>query len=190
MEKFMKGSTTLILCALAVSAHGCVSEDERLVQLSKQSVDRQAEQNTQIAKQSQHVAEATKSLVKADAEARKELIVAQNTFEQHIQAERSHLNQQFNQLEAERQTLAKARHRAPIIAGAIQSAGILIACMVPLILVMYLIWTINRSQGSEALGDFLVDDLLAPSPVLLKPLRSDGLLSEANTVTLLRDDSK
>ena len=57
--------TSALLVVMCVI--GCSSSDERYVELSQQSVARQAEQNHEIAQQSQKVAEATHELVQADA---------------------------------------------------------------------------------------------------------------------------
>ena len=46
---------------------GCGNDDERLLELSRESLRRQAEQNEQMARQSREVVEASRELVAADA---------------------------------------------------------------------------------------------------------------------------
>lgn len=48
---------------------GCSSGDDRLVDFSQESAERQAEQNQAIAKQSQEIAQTAHRLVEADGEA-------------------------------------------------------------------------------------------------------------------------
>ena len=63
---------TLIGASL-VLVTGCGNDDERLLELSRESLRRQAEQNEQMSRQSQEVVEASRELVAADAEARREM---------------------------------------------------------------------------------------------------------------------
>ncbi|HXY34306.1 MAG TPA: hypothetical protein VEI07_08770 [Planctomycetaceae bacterium] len=95
---------------IALIAIGCSSGDERLVELSRQSADRQAEQNRLVETNNRQVLEATDKLVEADAKSRIE------NFELHrqIEAERSGVNQQRDALEQERrQQLAIAIQSSP-----------------------------------------------------------------------------
>ena len=66
-------ATILLLRFLA----GCSPPDERLVEISRQSMERQAEQNRQIAQQSQHITQASGEMVQAEAKARQDLIEMQ-----------------------------------------------------------------------------------------------------------------
>jgi hypothetical protein len=65
---FLKCLELLLLFAVMLFT-GC-DDDQRLVELSKEAADRQAEQNHAMARQSQQTAEATKELMAADAKAR------------------------------------------------------------------------------------------------------------------------
>lgn len=153
----------LALLALSLAAGGC--SDERLVELSQQSVERQTEQNRAMAKQSQAVASATRELVEADAKARQELLKATRD----LQAQSAQLDRQHAQLDQERRELDQARQRDPIIANAIQCAAILIAVVLPLALG----WMIIRRcilppENSEALNELLIAEFGAETPLLLE----------------------
>ena len=76
--------TTPILVLLG--AVGC--SDERLVDLYRQSTDRQAERTRLVETNNQQVIDATKRLVEADAQGRKETI----ELHRQIEAERSGVN--------------------------------------------------------------------------------------------------
>lgn len=151
----------------AVCMIGCSSSDERYVELSQQSVARQAEQNHQMAQQSQQVAEATRSLVEADARARAELIEAQHSLEAGIQAERDKLDQQRQALEQDRQSVAAARVREPIIAQAIGAAACLLAVMACVVFCIYLVRATSNAPAELELNELLLTELLTDNPAFL-----------------------
>jgi hypothetical protein len=152
---------------VAVGVIGCSSSDERFVELAQQSVARQAEQNHEIAQQSQKVAETTHELVQADARARAELIEAQRSLEESLQAARSKLDNERDKLELDRQALATAKEREPIVASAIWSAALLVAVVLPLVLCIYLIRTVGTDAPSHDLAELLVYELTSEQSLLL-----------------------
>jgi hypothetical protein len=158
---------------VAVCMIGCDSRDDRYVELSQESVARQAEQNQQIARQSQQVAEAAHDLVQADAQSRRELIEAQRSLEAGIQAERFRLDDERDKLEQDRQALALAKERDPIIANTIWSVAVLVASVLPLILCIHLIRTLGTSRPSQDLSELLVYELTSQQPALLPPLPAE-----------------
>ena len=78
----------------AMLAIGCESNDQRLVTLSHEASQQQADQNRQISHQNHELAEATNRLIEADAESRKELV----GLERDLQAERSVIGRQRDKL--------------------------------------------------------------------------------------------
>ena len=97
------------LTLIALIAIGCSSGDERLVELSRQSTDRQAEQNRLVETNNRQVLEATNRLVEADAKSRTENI----ELHRQIEAERSGVNQQRDALEQERRQIAVGAQSGP-----------------------------------------------------------------------------
>ena len=154
---------------VAVCVIGCSSSDERYVELSQKSVARQAEQNRQMAQQSQEVAEATHSLIQADARARAELIEAQHQLEAGIQAERDKLDQQRQTLEQDRQSVAAARVREPVIAQAIGAAACLLAVMACVVLCIYLVRATSNAPADLDLNELLLTELMVDQPSFLLP---------------------
>ena len=185
---------------------GCNSSDERLVKISQESADRQAEQNQTIADQSRQVTETTREfvessgdarkdmielhheLVEVEAEARSELIQVQqdlvdrdaqcrqdlNALQQEsqsaIQVERQSIDRQREDLESERRDIADKRHRTPIIAAAVTQAGLILACLAPLALCVYLLWSLRSTAAEdEAVTELLVEELSSDRPRLLPP---------------------
>jgi len=149
---------TLLLLLIA----GC-SSDEQLLQ---QALERQAEQNTQMARHTQQIVETSRELVEADARARSEVIELQQNLQAGVQTERENLDRQHEELETERQTIARQRHRDPLIAMAIVNASILLACIAPLLLAF---WVLRHtwSQDSGGVDELLVQELTTDTPVLL-----------------------
>ena len=73
-----------LLLQLLITA-GCSSNDERLVDLSRQSLDRQAEQNRLVEANNRQVIDASQKLVEAEAQARRD----SSQLQQQMQSERS-----------------------------------------------------------------------------------------------------
>ena len=143
---------------------GCGSPDDRLVQLSEQSSARQAEQNQQIARQSREVTAAVHDLVAADAKARDDLLKAQKSLQQDIQAERTRLDARRSQLDRDAADLVAAEQREPLVAAAITALGILLACLLPLLLCGYLLRVLASDPGSDELATVLTYELIAAEP--------------------------
>jgi VIT1/CCC1 family predicted Fe2+/Mn2+ transporter len=150
----------------ALIAIGCSSGDERLVELSRQSADRQAEQNRLVETNNRQVLEATDKLVEADAKSRTENI----ELHRQIEAERSGVNQQRDALEQERRQFAQERNRDPIVADSIIAVGGLIAAILPLLVCLFLLRGLFHKSDHEALADVLVEDLVSRQPLLSGPL--------------------
>src|SRR5262245_51317897 len=90
---------TLILSTLLLAAtRGC---DDRETQIAREAADRQAQQNTEMARLNKEVASGTHELVAADAQARKEIVGVHH----ELQAERARLDTSWKDLEGERQQI-------------------------------------------------------------------------------------
>src|SRR5580704_478112 len=144
---------------------GCSSGDDRLVELSRQSADRQAEQNRLVEVNNRQVLEATDKLVEADAKSRTENI----ELHRQIEAERSGVNQQRDVLEQERRQIAQERNRDPIVADSILALGGLIATILPLLVCLFLLRGLFHKSDQEALAEVLVEDLVSRRPLLSGP---------------------
>jgi VIT1/CCC1 family predicted Fe2+/Mn2+ transporter len=150
---------------IGLIAIGCSSGDERLVELSRQSTERQAEQNRLVETNNRQVLEATDRLVEADAESRTENI----ELHRQIEAERSGVNQQRDALEQERQQIAQERNRDPIVADSILAVGGLIAAILPLLVCLFLVRGLFHKSDQESLAEVLVEDLVSRQPLLSGP---------------------
>jgi hypothetical protein len=163
---------------------GCSSDDQRLIDLSRQSVDRQAEQNRLVASNNQQVIDATKKLVEADAQSRRDHIQLQ----QNLQTERTGINQQREALEGERREIADQRNRDPIVAESIKTAAGLIVAALPLVICLLLVRGLFHKPDDEAVADVLVEELLAHDPILAglnhSKLRAESASQAGTRLTL------
>ena len=146
-----------LLLIIGLIAIGCSSDDQRLIEVSRQSLDRQAEQNRLVTTNNQQVIDATGKLVEADAQSRRENIQLQH----EIQSERSGINQQRDYLEQERRQIAEQRGRDPIMAESIQSAVGLIVAALPLVVCLFVLRDLFHKSDDEAMADVLVEELVA-----------------------------
>jgi hypothetical protein len=153
------------LTFVVLIAIGCSSGDERLVELSRESTERQADQNRLVETNNREVLEATNRLVEADAKSRTENI----ELHRQIEAERSGINQQRNALEQERRQIAGERIRDPIIAESIRAVAGLIAAILPLLVCLFLLRGLFHKSDQETLAEVLIEDLVSGQPLLSEP---------------------
>ena len=161
------GKTGMILAVLglmtvALTITSCDSRDERIVEMARESSQRQAEQNQQMARLSEQVAETSQRLVEEDAKARTEMV----GVHRELQKERSEVGFQRDSLEADRRQLAEARQLEPIVAAAITTAGLLLACLAPLVIAWLCLRQAGKSNADADVAEMLTLDLTAEEPLL------------------------
>ena len=167
MNNLSPGVAMLIMTLLLTM--GCAdSGDERFRQLAQQALYEQSEQNKRLAEQSKQIAEASRRLVEGDAAARKDLLAAQKQLSSELHTERASLDRQREDMEQDRRNIAAQRHRNPLIAQAISTVGLTLACLLPLLLAGYVIYALNRSSDeNDALSEMLIMEMTADQPLLL-----------------------
>jgi hypothetical protein len=172
---------------LLATIGGCGrSPDERLADFAQQTMTEQIKQNDRMADQSQAVveeshqlAETAKELVEHDAEARRELIAAQQELTSQLNGQQSAIYTGHEQLEQDRREIAEQRHRDPIIAAVIQDFGLFIACLLPLVVAVFVIRQIQSQEPDHAaVAELLVLELTADEPRLLP-----GPMSQRHALT-------
>jgi hypothetical protein len=154
-----------MLTLIVLIAIGCNSGDDRLVELSRQSADRQADQNRLVETNNRQVLEATNRLIEADAKSRTEHI----ELHRQIETERYGVNQQRDALEQERRQIAAERIRDPVIAESIRAVAGLIAAILPLLVCLFLLRGLFHKSDQEALAEVLIEDLVSRQPLLSEP---------------------
>ena len=131
---------------IAVTLIGC-EEDKELAELALEANRQQSEQNQEMAKLNREVAEGSKRLIEADAEATTKRL----TMEQQLQEQRS-------DVEAERQQLAQERKAESILGPALVTAASLTAVCLPLVLCWYLLHGMQR-DSEPAVSEMLIEEL-------------------------------
>ena len=84
-----------------------------------------------------------------------------------LKDERTDLNGARDQLEADRRQWAERERRDPIIAEAITAAGLLLACCLPLVAAVLLLWPRGAEPDDAAVSDALIADSISEEPQLL-----------------------
>ena len=168
-----------ILLLLLLTVIGCSDSpdmrDQRLAEFAEQAVKEQARQNDRMADQSQAIveeshqlAQTAKELVESDAEARRELIAAQQELTSQVNDQQATVDAGREQLEQDRREIAEQRHRDPIVATAIQNIGLTLACLLPLIVAVYVIRQMqSQDPDHAAVAEMLVLEVTSDEPRLL-----------------------
>jgi len=156
----------MIAPVVVLTAIGCdEDENSRLAAMAEKQLARQEENARRAHDLQREVAEGSRRLVEADAEARRELAAVQRS----LQSEQSEIGRQRDQLEVERRDLAARRHLDPVIAEAILGIGTMLACLLPLILCWYLLQRPATPVDDSIVAEHLLEDLVVSRPLLLPP---------------------
>lgn len=146
----------LWITLLAVT-HGC---DDRASQIAREAADRQAQQNTEMARLNKEVASGSHQLVEGDAQARKEIV----GVHRDLQAERARLDTSRSELEVERREIAGQRRTESML---VPVFGLLLL-IVLLGFCWYALVASRRGEHSDAeLTELLIQEILPDEPSLL-----------------------
>ena len=150
-------SSVVLLWATLGCSPGPDFRDQRLAEFAARSTTEQAQQNARMAE-----------IVRADAEARKEMMATHQTLTSQLNQQQAVIDAGRDQLEEERRNLAQQRHRDPIIAAALQSTGVLLACLLPLLLAAYALKQMRQEEPDQAaVAELLVYELTSERPLFL-----------------------
>jgi hypothetical protein len=90
------------------------------------------------------------------------MVIARKALPEGEHIEQMTLDQQRESLEADRQQLARERYWELLIAAAIGGCGVLLACLVPLVICLYVLRSLQFDSGAEAvLNELLISELTA-----------------------------
>ncbi len=141
---------------------GC--EEDELAKAAREAAKQSAEQQRQLVQLQAEVARSASELVEADSKARTELAALQRDLQQ----DQAEVGRQRDQLEDDRRDVADQRHRDPLVAAAITNIGLILACLLPLLLCVFILRTVRDPATSEdALTELLVEEIVAEQPLLL-----------------------
>ena len=168
----------LLLIIMAVLA-GC--SDDRAVAISREAADRQAAQNLEMSQHNREVAEAHHKL--ADVQ-------------EDVQQERASLSGGWNELEKERQQIARDRRTQSLLTVLVPVAGTAVIIIATLSFAGLLLRSAHATDGaSSQLCELLVTELATDEPQLLPsrdavaaaPLLTHTPLEEPDLETHLDD---
>ena len=175
MSRIHNRKTWILWIALLVATHGC---DDRATQISREAADRQAQQNTEMARLNKEVAAGSHQLIEADAEARKEIVGVHH----ELQAERQRLDTGWNDLEGERRQIAGQRQTESMLVSVSNLIGGVSLVVALLGFCWYALVVTRRSDDTDAqlnellIGEFLPDEapLLSSDPPTRSLLAHSG----------------
>lgn len=124
----------------------------------------------------QEVTKGSRELVAADSQARKGLMEAQKSFEEtrrSIAQQQADVQSGLDRLETERKTVAASRVTDLLISGSIESIGSVAACLVPLLILGWLMQRFSQTDSVPEVDAMIVSQLEWPAHSLNKPM-TDG----------------
>ena len=141
----------IMMPLLAALLLGC--SDDRAVEISREAADRQAKQNVEMAQLNREVTTAHRELTE---------------LQQDVQQERSDLNSGWNDLENERQQIARNRRTESLLAVLVPLAGTVVVIVSALYFAGMLIRSASSPEAVDAeLYELLVTELASDQPLLL-----------------------
>lgn len=158
-----------LICSLlmgCVLLPGCTGGDryQQVAEVATQAADRQAQQNTEMARVNREAAEGTRRMIEADSQARKEIVAVHH----ELQAERATLNEGFDSLESERKQIAQERRTESILVPAAKLLGGACLAIALLVFCTALLHGRRHDDAIEAeLNDLLIQDLICDQPQLV-----------------------
>jgi hypothetical protein len=167
---------TQIPLLLLIAVTASCSPEERVVEIATQAADRQAQQNQEMSRLNREVAQGTRQLVDADAQAREKFA----EVHQQLQGERAELGQQWNALEAERKEIAQQRRSESMAVPIAQAIGVLLLVTVLIGFCWSLLFGSQKSEANAELGELLIHELSSDQPLLLPRLEQTQLPSLPN----------
>ncbi len=170
MPKTISRRIPILLAVAMIAVTGC-SDGERVAKVATEAAQQQAKQNTEMAQLNREVAEGTKRLVAADAEARKEI----TAMHHDVQAEQAKVNEQRDHLETERQEIAGQRRTESMLGAILKGCSVAAACAVTIGFCWYLLFGLrHHDNGNDVLNELLVEELVAKSTAIL-PMASPAI---------------
>ena len=155
----------LLVLAVTLSCLGCDERDADLRRWQQNQVE-------QLQRQAQENSAASRALVAADADSRRQFVA----LEQSLHDERRELQARHAALEAERQAIALARERLPLLANLLEGTATVTLGILALAICLKLLGGFGNETSSAALEEALIlsavgeAGLLPPSePCLPEP---------------------
>ena len=169
---------TLVVLVAALTTGCDEDQNARVAKVALEATRQQADQNREMARVNQTVAEARQELVKLN---------------HVVQSERGGLNAQRDQLEAERKAIARQRRTESWVGPLLRSSGMLLVAGLAIGFCWSLIFGLRKSDAADAeLNELLICELASERPSILPqpkrlsapPIIEDGQADELPTTAL------
>ena len=158
LATWIKTVSAVELVVLATTI-GC---EDGSVQVAREAAQRQAEQNLAMADLQREVAAETRRLVEDQAAARSQTL----EIHQGLQAERARVAAGWNELEAERRQIARARRTESFLAAMLPASGGAVAAVLALAFAWLALFGLRRNDDSaEVASQLLIERLLEGDPL-------------------------
>lgn len=145
----------LAVAIVVVAGCGDGGQAERLARMAEQSTMQQSAQNQRITQAHTELAEGSKRLVDADAQARRELAQLQD----HLREDQAELGVQRDALEMDRKSIALERRQESAVGSSLLAFGILLACLAPLVLAGISMAISHRTSTQDEVGEVIIQEL-------------------------------
>ena len=170
----------ILLVLLAPLIVGCDDEEAQREREHVKAMQRQ-------------VTEASRELVSADANARKSWVDAQHSFEKtrsSIVKQQSDVQAGLDRLETERRSIATERVTDVLMSGTIESIGTIVACLVPLLLLGWLMQRVWQNDLVPELDVVTVEPPVSSFQVLRNDAGNTKKSLESHRRFISHDDSE
>ena len=148
MNKTVIHQQLILLATTAILAIGC-DEDERVARVAIEAANRQAQQNTEMARLSRNVSE----------------------LQRGVQTQQTEIGQQRNSLEAERRQIAKQRLTESRLGPILKTCAAAAVCTATIGFCWSLLLGLRREDGADqTLNELLIHELASDSPAILPSL--------------------
>lgn len=124
--------------------------------MAEQTTREQSAQNQRVSRAHTALAQGSKELVQADAQARRDFAQLQDKLRQ----DQANLGHQRDAIASERRELAAEREQSERTCSFLTNFGIVVVCLAPLILAGFLLLILNRDRAQAETADVLVDELV------------------------------
>lgn len=162
--------TWILWITLLAATHGC---DDPATQIAREAANHQAQQNIAMAELNKEVASGTHQLVKADSQARKEIVGVHH----ELQAERTRLDTGWSELEVERRKIAGQRRTESTLVSVISGVAGIALVVALLVFCWYALVAARSVDGADAqLNELLIREILSDDSGLLASPRQTGSL--------------
>jgi hypothetical protein len=164
-----KPTRMLLLISITVAIAGCQNDDRRVAEVASAAAERQAKQSQQMAESSADLTAGARQLVESAGRSQESLI----DIQRRLESQQAEIGRQRDELEKEREAIADRRRAEPVIAMALAQAGLIVACLLPLIICWLVLRAEVNGNANELAVDVLIEEMVVEQPRILAAPQAD-----------------